>query len=223
MKKSKKSNKDKNKMEKFKEDFNGTIQTKPPKEEETDFEDYVRQCTKTKLYSLADNTQNSLRDSAGVQSGKVKRTRSSRSDYFGKKRWGWNDQQYQRSTRFGEPPSVKLESQACPKPNWNDNMLPPKVYTETMHSDEEYEGIDDHKQADDIQEVGVVPLDGHDPLIYSTKVGVPPYSFLDHDTPYNKKYPPPCYIPYKTLSKPKPTHKKDILNGLDINNDGILQ
>ena len=192
MKKGKKSKKDHSKMEKYKENFNGTVQTKTQQEEDTDFEEYVRQCTRTKLYSLAENSQNSIRDSAGIQSGKVKRTRSSKGEYVGRKRWGWSDKPYQRSTKFGEPPSVKMDPKACPKPNWNDNMLPPKVYTETMHSDEEYEGIDDHKQADDdIEEVGVVPLDGHDPLIYSTKVGVPPYSFLDHDTAYNKKHPPP--------------------------------
>jgi len=82
---------------------------------------------------------------------------------------------------------------------------------------------DDNTVSEEIKEVGVVPLDGNDPLIYSKQVSTSPYSFLDEDAKYNENSPPPCYIPYATLSKPKATAKLDILKGLEINDKGILQ
>lgn len=37
------------------------------------------------------------------------------------------------------------------------------------------------------------------------------------------KAPPPTYIPFSIYSKPKPTKKKEVLLGLEVNNHGILQ
>lgn len=103
----------------------------------------------------------------------------------------------------------------------------PRVHINTQITEEGAKKAEDMPQyevsKEEIKEVGVVPLDGNDPLIYSTEVAVSPYSFLGDDAKYNKKAPPPCYIPYKDLSKPKSTKKKDVLNGLEINDNGLLQ
>jgi hypothetical protein len=47
------------------------------------------------------------------------------------------------------------------------------------------------REDDNIVEIGIVPIDGDDYPTYSNEEGVSPYSFLDENTPYNKKSPPP--------------------------------
>jgi len=46
---------------------------------------------------------------------------------------------------------------------------------------------------------------------------------MTEEAKYNKKAPPPCYIPFKIFSQPKATQKNAILNGLEVNDKGILQ
>lgn len=100
-----------------------------------------------------------------------------------------------------------------------------KVVETDVYDDEEGEEAKGHnrKPVKEVEEVGTKPIDGKDPLIYSNKVAIPPYSFMDHGYTYNKKAPPPCYISHDVLAKPKATKRKDILYGLETNKDGVLQ
>lgn len=49
------------------------------------------------------------------------------------------------------------------------------------------------------------------------------YSFLDSDKVYDKNAPPPLYIKFEELNKPKPTKKKDVMSTFFINEKGLLQ
>lgn len=140
-----------------------------------------------------------------------------------KRQMGWNWAECM-SKRLGAPSMVKLDAPGYPMLGCTDgDIMPPKLYTETLASDEEGDLIAKATANNDFDQVGVSPLDGNDPYIYSTEVGVPPYSFLDDQTEYTKKSPPPTYILYSVLSKPKPTKKKEVLFGLECNKNGVLQ
>jgi hypothetical protein len=67
----------------------------------------------------------------------------------------------------------------------------PRANTDGVFTERSEKVGDIAQEGGNIVEVGIVPLDGNDPLIYSKKVAVSPYSFLDDNTPYNKKAPPP--------------------------------
>lgn len=198
------------------------------KDENTNFEDFLKDITNSRLVPVSTtsdkwrfiNDQNEYRSGSRV----AKSNSVVSKNKMGKLSWGWKDRQYQKSSKFGAPLGATMGISPCPKPLKLDNMLPPKINTETINSEEEEDRIEDMKREDDSSEVvGVVPLDGTDPYIYSREEGVPPFSFLDHNYPYSDKHPPPTYIDYKTLSKPKPTEKQNILTGLEQNEKGILQ
>lgn len=137
--------------------------------------------------------------------------------------WGWIDKAYMKNTKYGAPPNVKMTVAPFPKVNIESNFLPPKIVTDTIMSEEEDKEVENVLNQHNYEEIGVVPLDGEDPTIYSTEVGVAPYSFLDENTKYNKKAPPPTYIAYPLLSEAKPVRKNRVLNGLEVNKDGVLQ
>jgi len=162
---------------------------------ETEYFDIIHRNNKGSLYSSASNNQR-------------------------RSHWGWIDQEYKTSTRFGYPPRVKMNTQKFPQLN-NTNTVAPKA---TIDSDVSAGDIDGEeiKVEDNNPEVGVTPLDGNDPYIYSFKVGAAPYSFMEESFGFDKKMPPPLYILHKELAKQKPTKQKDILYGLDFNDDGYL-
>src|SRR6185436_5172302 len=91
--------------------------------------------------------------------------------------WRWNHKSYKRNEKFGAPPLLKMEYSSYPKPVGGDlEISPRKLYTDTLASDEEGDIIKISKRKDDYVEVGITPLDGDDPYIYSTEVGVTPFS-----------------------------------------------
>ena len=115
--------------------------------------------------------------------------------------WGWSDKWYQRSTRFGFPPNVKMFISPWPKPALIENMLPPKMLTDGNEVDD-YEEEERLIKVEDeeVEEIAITPIDGDDPLIYSNEVGVPPLSFLDeYSHKYTNKAPPPTYSKFKSL------------------------
>ncbi len=58
--------------------------------------------------------------------------------------------------------------------------------------------------------MAVEPLDGDDPLVYSLKVPVSPYSFVDDGSDYNEESPPPTYLHYDELNIYLPSSKEAI-------------
>lgn len=70
--------------------------------------------------------------------------------------------------------------------------------------------------------MAVEPLDGDDPLIYSKKISVSPYSFVDHTQEYNEESPPPTYLHYDELNIYLPTSKDAIFADLEFCNHGGL-
>lgn len=141
--------------------------------------------------------------------------------FIRKKQWNWSKMM---KMKIGTTPLVKLDKAGYPiVVSVDENVNPPAMYTQTQMSIDDGDAHDNQHANESIEQVGCTPLDGDDPLIYSNEVSVPPYSFLDESTKYSKKAPPPTYIPYSELSKPKPTKKKDILFGLELNKNGVLQ
>lgn len=139
----------------------------------------------TKTNDLSDDSHN---DRSIKSKNKRKGTASSRS-----KCWGWTGDSFRNSTKAGAVPNVRMYKSIKPKSIGVDLSILPKAYTEAGFTERsERASINDVVQeGGNIVEVGIVPLDGNDPLIYSKKVAVSPYSFLDDNTPYNKKAPPP--------------------------------
>lgn len=71
--------------------------------------------------------------------------------------------------------------------------------------------------------VGLKPLDGDDPLIYSKVESVPPYSFVDCRQDYDLKCPPPTYLEYKDVNTPLPIQKENIFEKFEFCEKGGLR
>jgi hypothetical protein len=70
-------------------------------------------------------------------------------------------------------------------------------------------------------EVGVYPLDGTDPRIYSLRVNGP-FTYVP-GKPFDSACPPPTYMPMAKLLEPKPTLSTEILYGLTLQSNGSLK
>jgi len=72
-------------------------------------------------------------------------------------------------------------------------------------------------------ELGVEPIDGDNPDVYSENVGAAPFSFLGKDE-YRADCPPPTYLSIQELQKAKPVDKDDILKTLEYEpkNGGLV-
>ena len=71
---------------------------------------------------------------------------------------------------------------------------------------------------------GCKPLDGkNDEVVYSEKIAVGPYSFLDSHAEYDEKAPPPVYFEFEDLNSEKPTKKDDVLQSFTVNKNGCLE
>lgn len=73
------------------------------------------------------------------------------------------------------------------------------------------------------ENVGITPLDGDDPNIYSNVEAVGPYSFVDCRQDYDPKCPPPTYLPYKDVNAPLPIEKEDIFAKFEFCEKGGLR
>ncbi len=69
---------------------------------------------------------------------------------------------------------------------------------------------------------GFRPLDGDDPCVYSTKVGVAPYSFVTTDPRFIPSCPPPTYLNDQELVSWTRIKKHELLKGLEIPPEGGL-
>jgi len=70
------------------------------------------------------------------------------------------------------------------------------------------------------------PIDGNDPQIYSFNKAIMPFSYMAYtsmEDKYTPKYPPPTYLDYAILSKPKSYAKSDVFKGLEITKTGELK
>ena len=71
--------------------------------------------------------------------------------------------------------------------------------------------------------MALTPEDGEDPEIFSTKVAVSPYSFVDERQKFDKESPPPTYLPWDQLATPLPTSKVDLFEDLEFCDHGGLR
>jgi hypothetical protein len=70
-------------------------------------------------------------------------------------------------------------------------------------------------------EIGVEPIDGSDPRVYSQRVNGP-FTYVP-GKPFDSACPPPTYMPMAKLLEPKPTLSSVILYGLTLQNSGSLK
>mmetsp|Transcript_13156 Transcript_13156/g.24632 ORF Transcript_13156/g.24632 Transcript_13156/m.24632 type:complete len:612 (-) Transcript_13156:2918-4753(-) len=74
-----------------------------------------------------------------------------------------------------------------------------------------------------VKEIGVDPIDGNDPEVYSFKRGTGPFTYVP-GRPFDTTMPPPTYIPLLKLWEPKPVMSSEILFGLTFQpRDGYLK
>lgn len=73
------------------------------------------------------------------------------------------------------------------------------------------------------ENVGVTPLDGDDPNIYSLKESVPPYSFVDVRQDYDPECPPPTYLKYEDVNPKMPIEKEEIFQHFEFLEKGGLK
>ena len=114
---------------------------------------------------------------------------------FRRKNWGWSNNGFKRSTKAGAVPNVKLFNHFLPKVIANDIEPPLSEYTKTIQTEENIDDKRNEEQAvhvetstvqDDYSEIGVAPLDGDEPQVYSEEIAIPPFSFYDPGLKYNK-------------------------------------
>ena len=67
------------------------------------------------------------------------------------------------------------------------------------------------------------PIDDAMEYELSSEYAIGAYSFMDIDTLYDKKAPPPLYIDFSDLNAPKPTAKDDVLASFFVNKKGYLE
>jgi len=67
------------------------------------------------------------------------------------------------------------------------------------------------------------PLDGENPQVYSEKIPVTPYSFVDDNQKYDKECPPPTYLSEEELGKKLPTSKEELFEDLEFCEHGGLR
>lgn len=71
--------------------------------------------------------------------------------------------------------------------------------------------------------MAVEPLDGEDQSIFSKKVPVSPYSFVDETQDYSEEAPPPTYISPDELEEVQGTDMKTIFTDLEFCDRGGLR
>jgi hypothetical protein len=98
----------------------------------------------------------------------------------------------------------------------------PVTYLKSHYSTYEHSHTNDKAQDKSVVEVALDPCDGTDPLIYSTKVGTPPFSFA-LGLPFSSNAPPPTYLSLRELQKERPKDKGLVLLGLDRIESGDLK
>mmetsp|Transcript_3057 Transcript_3057/g.3739 ORF Transcript_3057/g.3739 Transcript_3057/m.3739 type:complete len:342 (+) Transcript_3057:205-1230(+) len=74
-----------------------------------------------------------------------------------------------------------------------------------------------------IDRTGQEPIDGNEDYVYSEELGAGPYSFFDNNAEFDKAAPPPLYIKFEVLNKPKDTKKNKILKTFSLNEEGFLE
>ena len=74
-----------------------------------------------------------------------------------------------------------------------------------------------------LHEIGVLPIDGNNPFVYSFIIGTGPFSYLKGE-PYNPDCPPPTYLKLDVIKASKATVSSDIMFGLAQNtkNGGLV-
>ena len=73
------------------------------------------------------------------------------------------------------------------------------------------------------EDVGVVSIDGSDPLIYSEVESVGPYSFVNIRQDYDQECPPPTYLPYEDVNEKLPIEKDEIFEKFEFCKSGGLR
>lgn len=73
------------------------------------------------------------------------------------------------------------------------------------------------------EDVGVEPIDGSDPQIYSEKESVGPCSFVDIRQDYDPECPPPTYLKYDDVSVKLPIEKEEIFEKFEFCKSGGLR
>jgi hypothetical protein len=86
----------------------------------------------------------------------------------------------------------------------------------------EHSRIYDQVQDKAVVEVALNPFDGTDPLIYSTKIGTPPFSFT-LGMPVSSNAPPPTYLSLREVQRERLNDKGIVLLGLDRVESGDLK
>lgn len=72
-------------------------------------------------------------------------------------------------------------------------------------------------------DIALTPIDDTgDAFVYSRKVPVSPYSFVDETQEYSDESPPPTYLSKEELMVPLPIEKDEILQDLEFCNHGGL-
>ena len=66
------------------------------------------------------------------------------------------------------------------------------------------------------EEIGMNPIDGNNPQVYSFVKGFAPFSFLKGD-PFQPNCPPPTYMSLEQIQKPKVIEPSEIMQGLEVN------
>lgn len=72
-------------------------------------------------------------------------------------------------------------------------------------------------------DVGVQPIDGDDPDVYSQVEPVGPYSFVDIRQDYDSSCPPPTYLQYEDVNAKLPVEKAEIFEKLEFLEKGGLK
>ena len=73
------------------------------------------------------------------------------------------------------------------------------------------------------EDIAVEPLDGDKDGVYSMEEAVPPYSFVDPRQDYDRKCPPPTYLPYDEVAEELPIEKEDIFEKFEFCRSGGLR
>lgn len=73
------------------------------------------------------------------------------------------------------------------------------------------------------EDVGVEPIDGSDPFIYSEVESVGPYSFVNVMQDYDPACPPPTYLAYEDVNEKLPIEKDEIFEKFEFCKSGGLR
>eukprot|EP00826_Nyctotherus_ovalis_P033105 TRINITY_DN2670_c0_g1_i3.p1 TRINITY_DN2670_c0_g1~~TRINITY_DN2670_c0_g1_i3.p1 ORF type:complete len:542 (+),score=101.09 TRINITY_DN2670_c0_g1_i3:1076-2701(+) len=126
--------------------------------------------------------------------------------------------------------SITIEKAAFPEEKVAANFQVPeheeqKLITESQTKEEQGLARREEVRKNTKQQLinkGYLPKDGSNPHIYSTKLGIPPNSFLRRGSPYDPKAPPPTYFSEQELYSMAANNKEEILKGFSVPPEGGL-